>query len=354
MSNQATDFLSNYQALAQQSWDAWTRYLQQQPAAVSPFATAAGNRPEDLLTRSMAGAKAYADWLRSASTSGLGQGDDWQRQMQNLFAGLGGQPFTQAYAGLDSASAHSFLQQWQDWLTAQSGMNPLSALSGAIPNMPGMPSLPGMADYAAFGYTRERQLQQQALVHAMREYADMASRYQSLIQKANAQGFERLQEHLGDMARTDKHVESLKALYDLWVDAAEECYAQIALSDEFKQVYGAMVNAQMKVRQLQQQQLEATCRELGLPTRSEVTALGKRLQELRREMRQGMNAQAPAAHEETDALRAQVAELKRKLAAAQKKTDPIVPKAAPKARVGTPKKTAKKAAAGRTGARGSK
>jgi class III poly(R)-hydroxyalkanoic acid synthase PhaE subunit len=203
---------------------------------------------------------------------------------------------------------------------------------------------------AAFGFTRERQLQQQALAAAMREYADMASRYQSLIQQANAQGFERLQAQLAEMASSDKQVESLKGLYDLWVDAAEECYAQIALSAEFKQVYGAMVNAQMRVRQLQQQQLEAACRELGLPTRSEVTALGKRLQELRREVRAAGMQKDAAVADDSDALRAEVAALKRKLAEAQKKTDAsstvtsrsavkTAKKPAP-ARAAAPKKTA--------------
>jgi len=180
----------------------------------------------------------------------------------------------------------------------------------------------------------------------MREYADMASRYQSLIQQANAQGFERLQAQLAEMASTDKQVDSLKGLYDLWVDAAEECYAQIALSSEFKQVYGAMVNAQMRVRQLQQQQLEAACRELGLPTRSEVTALGKRLQELRREVRSAVTQQPAGAGDAADALRAEVVALKRKLVEAQKKADAstAVVKTAKKkpapARAAAPKKTA--------------
>lgn len=367
MADQPTDFLKDYQALAQQSWDAWTRYLQQQPAAVSPFAPpGSSTRADDFMTRSMAGAKAYADWLRSAATSGLGQGgDDWQRQMQNLFAGMGGQPFTQAFAGLDGASAQSFFQQWQHWMQAQNGMGAMPGLAGmsgfnampnfnampsfAMPNFGAMPSfsdMPGFGDTtAAFGFTRERQLQQQALAAAMRDYADTASRYQSLIQQANAQGFERLQAQLAEMANTDKQVDSLKGLYDLWVDAAEECYAQIALSAEFKQVYGAMVNAQMRVRQLQQQQLEAACRELGLPTRSEVTALGKRLQELRREVRSAAAQNHAGAGDDADDLRAEVIALKRKLAEAQKKanTSNVAAKTAKKpapARSAAPKKTA--------------
>ncbi|WP_323135393.1 poly(R)-hydroxyalkanoic acid synthase subunit PhaE, partial [Dyella silvatica] len=80
-------------------------------------------------------------------------------------------------------------------------------------------------------------------------------------------------------------------------------------------------NAQMRVRHLQQQQLEAFCRELGMPTRSEVTALGKQLHELRRELRGGAK-QAAAKQpqtgsdtaDETAGLRAEIAALKRQLA----------------------------------------
>ena len=53
-----------------------------------------------------------------------------------------------------------------------------------------------------------------------------------LIQRANAQGLERLQARLAQRDAASPPIESLKALYDLWVDAAEDAYAEIALSDE--------------------------------------------------------------------------------------------------------------------------
>ena len=40
MADPANDFLKDYQAMAQQSWDAWTRYLQQ-PGATAPFGAGA-------------------------------------------------------------------------------------------------------------------------------------------------------------------------------------------------------------------------------------------------------------------------------------------------------------------------
>ena len=42
--------------------------------------------------------------------------------------------------------------------------------------------------------------------------------------------------------------QSARALFDLWIDAAEEAYAEIALSPQFREVYGEFVNSQMRVR----------------------------------------------------------------------------------------------------------
>ncbi|WP_267224297.1 poly(R)-hydroxyalkanoic acid synthase subunit PhaE [Dyella silvae] len=300
MADQASDLLRDYQALAQHSWDAWTRYLQQQSAP--SYAAHAASTPhygagDDVLARSMAALKGYGEWLHGAIGSGLGQAPaDWQQSLQSLFSNMGGQPFAHAFGSLDSDAARSFTQMWQSWMQANPSM--AGGFKFDVEHM------------AAFGYTRERQLQQQALLAAMQDYLAQSNKYQALIQRANNEGFERLQAKLAELADAKRQVESLKGLYDLWVDAAEEAYAQIALSEEFRQAYGEMVNAQSRVRQLQQEQLEAMCAELGMPTRSEVMALGKRMHELRREVR--ANA-ATGGTDEIAALRAEVAALKRQL-----------------------------------------
>jgi hypothetical protein len=193
-----------------------------------------------------------------------------------------------------------------------------------------------------FGLQREQQEKQQALMAAMLDSAEQQRRYQALILRANAQGLERLQNKLADHAEPGRQVESLKALYDLWIDSAEEAYAEIALSDEFREVYGAMVNAQMLERQLLQQQLEELCRQLGLPTRSEVDSLGKRLQELRREQRA---ASGGSAANELAALRAELAAMKKQLAAVGASAGATSPRAATATKPVARKSSAKKAPA---------
>lgn len=355
MADPANDFIRDYQALAQQSWDAWTRQLQpqQQPAAhpfftplaanpffTSPAAPASGN---DTLERTLSGLKGYFDWMQAAAAGGaVAQPTDWRQQLQQMF-GDASQPFAQAFGGIDSAGAEGFTRQWQTWMQA--------AQHGGFGDLPG-----AHGPTPAFGQDREQQMQQQAMAAAVMESLQASARYQALIQRANAQGMQRLQDKLGEHAEPGRQIDSLKALYDLWVDAAEEAYAEIALSDEFRETYGEMVNTQMRVRQMQQQQTEQMCQQLGVPTRSEVSSLGERLQALRREFRASQASSSAGHADEIVALRRELAALKRQQAgavsaAATKKTVAARPKAVAVkksvARKPPTAKAARKTAAGR-------
>jgi len=328
MADPSNDFLKDYQALAQQSWEAWTRQFQQ--SATNPFSPPPTTTGNDALERTLSGLKGYFDWMQGAVAGNAAQPKaDWRQQLQQMFGGAS-QPFTQAFGGIDSTGAEGFMRQWQDWMQAvrNGGFGDLPDSHGPVPG---------------FGLDREKQMQQQALASAMLAAMQASARYQELIQRANTEGARILQTRL---AEPDRQVESLKALYDLWVDASEEAYAEIALSDEFRQVYGEMINTQMRVRQLQQQQTEEVCRQLGVPTRSEVSSLGERLQALRREVRAGGSAAADGLADEVMALRREVAALKRQLdAPAAAKRSTAARKAVAKKAAAPRKAAAKKAPA---------
>jgi len=304
MSDPANDFIRDYQSLARQSWDAWARHLQQPQPAANPFAppAAASTPGNDTLERTLAGLKGYFDWMQAAAAGGAApQPTDWRQQLQQMFGGAS-QPFAQAFGSIDSAGVEGFAKQWQSWMQA--------AQHSGFGDLPG----PGAhGPVPAFGQDREQQMKQQAMAAAVLESLQASARYQSLIQRSNAQAMQRLQDKLAERAEPGRQVDSLKALYDLWVDAAEEAYAEIALTDEFRDVYGDMVNAQMRVRQMQQQQTEQFCQQLGVPTRSEVSSLGERLQALRREFRASMAPATEGHAAEITALRHELAALKRQI-----------------------------------------
>jgi class III poly(R)-hydroxyalkanoic acid synthase PhaE subunit len=313
MSDQVNDFLKGYQAFAQQSWDAWMRYLQQSGAPATPFGVPPATPNDDLLTRSLASLKAYGSWLQQAAGAGaagqMGTGSWQQAAAMQPFMSAFTQPFAQTVAGIDSASAFGFDHQWQSWLQAMQ-----RAGANGIGNFGGTGAMQGLP---AFGLTREMQLDQQALAAAIQEYTQISARYLALLQQVNTKGIARLQEMLGQHTESGKQPDSMKALYDLWVDAMEAAYSEMALSDEYRDVFGAMVNAQMQVRKLQQQQTEQMCRELGIPTRSEVHSLGQRVQQLRRDMQTRRHQEVEADTAEVEALQAEITELKRELAASK-------------------------------------
>jgi polyhydroxyalkanoate synthase subunit PhaE len=238
--------VADLETLSRQVWEAWSR---QWAGPAAP--------PAEVPLPGMDGLRSYLDWMQRASATMTGQGAQFP-------------PPVPPFAGGTMPGM---------------GMPPL-----------GLEALRGLLDTPAFGHAREQQAQQQALMRALLDHQQACARYQELLARAQAQGAERLQRTL---AEPGFQVDSLKAMYDLWVDAVEEAYAEIALSDEFREAYAAQGNTQMRVRQLQQRQVEQWCRDIGLPTRSEVATLGQRLQELRRELRrmqaaQGAGASAPS------------------------------------------------------------
>ncbi len=324
MADMASDFIRDYQTLAQRSWNNWSRQLQQPQPSMNPFAPPPPAPPagNDMLERTLAGLKGYFDWMQGAAAGGAAPSMDWRQQLKQMF-GNGGQPFSQAFAGIDSAGAEGFAKQWQSWMQAAQKQGS-AGMPGAFEAMP------------AFGQYREQQAQQQALATAVMEAMQASARYQALLQRASAQGMERLQDKLARQAEPGRQIDSMKALYDLWVDASEEAYAEIALSDEFSEVYGDMVNSQMRVRKMQQQQTEQLCQQMGVPTRSEVSSLGERLQALRRESRAGQPSTSSDKEDELSALKRELATLKRQLA---RNATPTENKVSPK-KSAAPKETA--------------
>jgi class III poly(R)-hydroxyalkanoic acid synthase PhaE subunit len=167
----------------------------------------------------------------------------------------------------------------------------------------------------AFGYAREHQEHYQKMALAFAEFQEAVKQYNALIMKASQRGFEILESKVAERAEPGRQIDTVRALYDLWVDAAEEGYAEITLSDEFRKVYGDVVNAQMRVRSQLQQEVERIGVDLGMPTRTELNSVHKRLHDLRRELRASQEAQGDAGHDGRDAeiaaMRAEIDDLRR-------------------------------------------
>lgn len=154
--------------------------------------------------------------------------------------------------------------------------------------------LRGSLGAAPLGLMREHQERLQAFVQSQLDLHAANERFNALLQKVQREGMARFEARLREHSEPGKQISSSRALFDLWVEAAEEAFADAALGPEYRQVFGELVNAQMRLRKCGQDLMEQQLKSLGLPSRQELDSSHKRAYEMQRELR---------------ALKARVAEL---------------------------------------------
>ena len=183
---------------------------------------------------------------------------------------------------------------------------------GAMPNFPGFSgqgfgggfdaktfSVENFLNMPAFGSNRESQERKQALIKHIGSYMQAMQAYQALQMKSIQMAIERMQGKLEERNEHGRQLDSLKAVYDLWIDALEESFAEVAMTKDYQLAYGQLVDAQMRVRANVQKQIELATGEIGMPTRSELEGVHQKLAETRRTLRVELNE-----------LKAEIAELK--------------------------------------------
>jgi class III poly(R)-hydroxyalkanoic acid synthase PhaE subunit len=333
----------NFEALTRQYWNAWGEALR-----------AASGQP--VVPPGMQGWHDAVDWWSKLAHGGRSEANDlverfnaqarhWFGQMQQVAAQFSGQ----------DQSAAQIANAWKQALGA-TGENPFPEIFRAMrghgqqgleqwvedasPYLDAM-RREGMSwlSLPAFGVGREHQERLQALARAQVEYQEKSSAYNALMLKAGQRAFELFEDKLAEREEPGRQLASARALFDLWIDAAEESYAEIALSQEFRHVYGALVNAQMRLRSGIQKEVELASGLLGMPTRSEMDAAHRKVAELERQlrrMRDASQAVKPVARS-VDPAAPQVAP-KRK---PQKPSPPAVRKTRPKKKTNKPAKAAR-------------
>ena len=295
-SGNPADWQRNLDILSRQYWGAWGEALR-----------AAGGQPAP----SAPGWQDAVEWWSRLAHGGRSEANDlaerfnmqarhWFGQMQQVAA---------QFAGQDHGPAQ-IADAWKKALGA-AGENPFPEIFRAMRGH-GLQGLEQWIEDAspyldtwrregmswlsmpAFGIGREHQERSQALARAQVEYQERSSAYNALMAKAGQRAFEVFEQKLAGRSEPGSRIASARALFDLWIDAAEEAYAEIALSQEFREVYGALVNAQMRLRNGLQKEVELACGLLGMPTRSEMDAAHRKVAELERQVRRLRDAGANA------------------------------------------------------------
>jgi class III poly(R)-hydroxyalkanoic acid synthase PhaE subunit len=253
----------------------------------------------EVVERLLAGARSYFALLQSLAEKGAkGEADPqaWSDAVRQSFN----------FPGADAALLDNPLARALRELTGQ-GARGFEQLMESL--KPAMTEARALLDLPAFGYAREHQEHYQQMAKAWLDYQQETNRYNALIARASRRAFEVFEDKLAERGEPGRQIDSVRGLYDLWVDAAEDAYAEVALSPEFREVYGALVNAQMRVRRNVQSEVERVAVDFGMPTRTEIDSMGKRLHALHRDAKNQAEI-LPGLVAEVAALRAEVERLK--------------------------------------------
>lgn len=141
-------------------------------------------------------------------------------------------------------------------------------------------SIPGV------GYTRESQEQAQVGIRLWNDYLKVCGEYNSAMSKVSIDALNALRMKIVEMAEQGKEINSLRQIYDLWVDCNEDAYAKYTSSEGFSVLYGRLTNALMAVKHHGRNVVDEALGGLNMPTRRGMNSVLKRQQEMRREQRE--------------------------------------------------------------------
>lgn len=290
----------DFEAMARQYWSAWGDAMRQ-----GGMGAPAPTQPAQQWQQAV-------DWWSRLLPDGRSQANDavgrfnqqasqWFGQMQQVAA---------QFAGQDS-SAREVSQAWRQAMGANGDGNPFTDLFKAMRGQGahGMdewldqvkPYLEGFQQQSqrwqqlpAFGQYREHQERWQALQLAQQDYQQRTEAFNALMLKCAQRAFEVFEDKLIGHEEPGRQITSARALFDLWIDSAEQAYAAIALSAEFRKTSGALTNAQMRLRGCIQLEVEHMTGLFGMPTRTEIDSAHRKVAELERALRRAASAAAAA------------------------------------------------------------
>lgn len=339
MANSVPPWPGDFESVAQQYWSLWGDALRQ--AGATPTMAMPGAAP---------GWQQTVDWWSKLVPGGQPQVDEavgrFQRQASQWFGQM--QQVAAQFTGRD----HDATDIGRAWRSALGMAEPTAAhnpfadifrsmqggahgLDGWIQQMrPWLENLQRDGDrwthLPTFGLSREHQERWQHLLQAYQDYQRQVGEYDQLMLQVAQDAFVRFERKLEEHTEPGRQLQNARALFDLWIDAAEEAYAQVAMSNDFRHVYGGLANAQARLRLGVQREVEQVCAQFGMPTRTEVDSAHRKIVELERALRKLTRAQA------TPARRAPATR------AATPVEAPVVAEAPPSAPVSTKPKAAKK------------
>ena len=200
-----------------------------------------------------------------------------------------------AAAAPDWASLGALLAgQFEQWLKSAPAAGASFASAAGFPGTaPAWPPAVPLGPAAAAGSDAQDAWE---LLMRLGQLQGELARHWSEIAQGAAQRFIARQSRSGAAGPT---AASALALYEAWVECAEEAYASTVRREDFCQLQAQLANTATALLLSQRRQAETLARAWGLPTREEADALQRQIRELQQQLRErqgereGRRAAAP-------------------------------------------------------------
>jgi hypothetical protein len=141
------------------------------------------------------------------------------------------------------------------------------------------------------GLTREHEQAWRDLAAAQADYKRIETELMAMIHRAQLDALALLEQRMRERGASEP-LKSVRELYDLWIEAGEQKFAELAHSPAYCRTQAAFANAGTEFRLKQQAVLERALKAFDLPTRAELNSVHRQLRELREKVEVQSEARA--------------------------------------------------------------
>lgn len=153
------------------------------------------------------------------------------------------------------------------------GMNPdLSKLREQMLSIPGL------------GYSREAQDKSKNAIKLWANYQENFQEYQSVMLRLNQEALDLVREQIISMSKEGESIDSMRQIYDLWIESNEKVYGEYVYTKEYAELNGRLVNSMMAFKKQSHEITEDMLSAMHMPTTKSMDELERRHYELRKQV----------------------------------------------------------------------
>jgi poly[(R)-3-hydroxyalkanoate] polymerase subunit PhaE len=165
---------------------------------------------------------------------------------------------------------------------SNSSFDPGEILDGLNPDLgklrDQMLSIPGL------GYSREAQDKSKYAIKLLANYQENYQEYQSVMLRLNQEALDLMRERIISMSKDGESIDSMRQIYDLWIESNEKVYGDYVYTKEYAELNGRLVNSMMAFKKQSHEITEDMLSELHMPTIKSMDELERRHYELRKQV----------------------------------------------------------------------